>query len=514
MGAKSDLSKSDIAARWDAINRSQAVIEFELDGTIKHANDNFLDAMGYTLDEVKGKHHRIFVDADYAASAEYREFWAKLGSGEFHAGDYRRVAKDGHDVWINATYNPIMQKGKPVGVIKFASDITAQKLLDADRGGQLAALDASMATIEFDLDGTILTANPNFCVAMGYSVDEIVGKHHRIFAEPSYANSAEYADFWRRLRGGEYFSGEFRRIKKDGDEIWIQATYNPIADAKGEYYKVVKFATDVTASKQAMQVAGRAVDLAAASAQIGQLSGALRGDAERTSDQIHNAAAAAEEITASLETLSISTEDVRTGVGEVADGASSVAKVADEAVEIARQTNETVEKLARSSAEIGDVVRLITGIAEQTNLLALNASIEAARAGDAGRGFAVVAAEVKDLAEQTGRATTDIATRIEATQRDSSDAATAVEEITTTVAKISELQQEITTSILEQRTTTEEMAHNIADAAQASMGIADTMTSVAALAQTTADNAEAADTAAAETTRIADELQAMATTDA
>ena len=235
-----------------AIGRSQAVIEFQMDGTILSANGNFLKALGYTLDEVKGRHHSIFVDEAYRQSAEYRDFWARLNRGEYQSAEYRRMAKDGRDVWIQASYNPILDaKGVPVKVIKFATDITEQKLANANNFGQIAAISKSQAVIEFQMDGTILTANDNFLKTLGYTLDEVKGRHHSIFVDEAYRQSAEYRDFWARLNRGEYQSGEYRRIAKDGRDVWIQASYNPILDLRGKPAKVVKFATDVTQQKLA-----------------------------------------------------------------------------------------------------------------------------------------------------------------------------------------------------------------------------------------------------------------------
>ncbi len=240
---------ADLEGQLKAINTSQAVIEFDLDGTIRTANANFLGAMGYTLDEVQGQHHRIFVDAGEAASADYAAFWKSLGQGNFKSGQFRRIHKTGADVWIEATYNPILDAaGRPYKVVKFATDITEQKARNADFEGQLAAIGKSQAVIEFDLDGTIRTANANFLGAMGYTLDEVQGKHHRIFVDAGEAASADYAAFWDDLGRGTFKSGEFRRISKTGEDVWIEATYNPILDAAGQPYKVVKFATDITES--------------------------------------------------------------------------------------------------------------------------------------------------------------------------------------------------------------------------------------------------------------------------
>ncbi len=254
MDAASHVSHSqdlDLQAINTALNRVQAVIEFELDGTILHANDNFLHVLGYTLAEVQGKHHAIFCDPEYVKTTEYADFWAKLGRGEFDHGEYKRRAKDGREVWINASYNPILDAdGKPYKVIKFATDITASKRRNADYEGKIDAISKAQAVIEFRLDGTILDANDNFLKSVGYTLDEIKGKHHRMFCLPEYARSDEYAQFWHKLGQGEFDAGEYKRLTKDGREIWLNASYNPIFDVEGRPFKVVKFASDVTALKK------------------------------------------------------------------------------------------------------------------------------------------------------------------------------------------------------------------------------------------------------------------------
>jgi methyl-accepting chemotaxis protein len=245
-GIFSPKSSRDAQAQVAAINRSQAVIEFGMDGTIIAANQNFLDAMGYRLEEITGKHHSIFVQADQRDSIEYREFWARLNRGEFQSGEYKRIAKGGREVWIEASYNPVLDTdNQPVKVVK----ITPKKIVNLKDAGKMAAVNRAQAVIEFNLDGTIITANENFLSAMGYSLSEIQGKHHSIFVPPGERNSAAYSEFWAALNRGEYQVAEYKRIGKGGKEIWILATYNPLLDERGKPFGVVKFATDVTAQK-------------------------------------------------------------------------------------------------------------------------------------------------------------------------------------------------------------------------------------------------------------------------
>ncbi|HEY9455189.1 MAG TPA: PAS domain-containing methyl-accepting chemotaxis protein [Bradyrhizobium sp.] len=247
---KSNSAARDALAQSAAINRSQAVIEFRMDGTIITANQNFLDAMGYRLDEIQGKHHQMFAPPDLRGSEAYKAFWASLNRGEFQAGEYKRVGKGGREIWIQASYNPIMDNaGKPVKVIKFATDITEKKIRGMEDAGKISAIGRAQAVIEFNLDGTIITANENFLATVGYRLDEIQGKHHQMFVSPGERDSAAYREFWAKLGRGEYEAAEYKRFGKGGKEVWILASYNPILDEAGKPFKVVKFASDITADK-------------------------------------------------------------------------------------------------------------------------------------------------------------------------------------------------------------------------------------------------------------------------
>ena len=237
----------ELLSQLAAIDRSQATITFSLDGTIEHANENFLKTVGYSLAEIKGQHHSMFVEPAYRQSAEYRLFWDKLGRGEYDAGQYKRIGKGGKEIWIQASYNPLLdQSGKAYKVVKYATDITEQVMRNADFNGQLAAIKKAQAVIEFTLDGKIIDANDNFLNTLGYTLDEIKGQHHSMFVEPAYRQSAEYRLFWEKLGRGEYDAGQYKRIGKGGKEIWIQASYNPIMGPDGKPFKVVKYATDIT----------------------------------------------------------------------------------------------------------------------------------------------------------------------------------------------------------------------------------------------------------------------------
>jgi methyl-accepting chemotaxis protein len=501
-----------------ALDRSQAVIEFELDGTIITANDNFLGALGYRLDEVKGQHHRMFVEPGYAASREYQQFWADLRAGRYQAAEYKRLGKGGKEVWIQASYNPILDDhGAPIKVIKYATDTTAAKLQNADYAGQLAAISKSQAVIEFELDGTIRTANENFLATLGYRLDEIQGKHHRLFVEPAEAASREYQQFWRELADGKYQAAEYKRLGKGGKEVWIQAAYNPILDMNGKPFKVVKFATDITERIRQQerlrrlleQISGHANTLASSAEELTATATQMGANAEETSAQASVVSAASEQVSRNVQTVATGTEEMGASIREIAKNAADAAKVAAQAVRVADTTNTTVGKLGDSSAEIGKVIKVITSIAQQTNLLALNATIEAARAGEAGKGFAVVANEVKELAKETAKATEDISQKIEAIQGDTRGATQAIAEISAIINQINDISGTIASAVEEQTATANEISRNVSEAARGTAEIAQNITGVAQAARSTSDGASDSQSASDGLAKLASELQQL-----
>ncbi|MCD5355251.1 PAS domain-containing protein, partial [Kineosporia mesophila] len=277
------LRNADFEGKITAIDRSQAVIEFDLEGNVLTANALFCDLLGYRLDEIRGRHHRQFVSAEDSGSAEYRMFWDKLERGEFDSGEYKRITKSGQEVWIRATYNPILTaEGKPFKVVKFATDVTAEKLRNSEYAGRVTAIDRAQAVIEFDLDGKILVANDNFLKTMGYTQNEIAGQHHSIFCTQEYVLSEEYRDFWLRLQRGELRSGRFQRVGKYGRDVWIQASYNPILDLAGRPMKVIKYAYDITDQVQLEQRLKAKAD--AMSAAVQQLTESIEAISMSTSD--------------------------------------------------------------------------------------------------------------------------------------------------------------------------------------------------------------------------------------
>jgi len=447
----------------DALGKVQAIIEFELDGTIITANENFLSAMGYRLDEIKGNHHRLFVDSAYANSEEYRQFWQKLARGEFVSAEFKRFGKGGKEVWIEASYNPILDaKGRPFKVVKFAIDVTRQKMETAALLGKVEAIGRSQAVIEFDLNGTILTANENFLSVMGYRLDEVKGKHHRMFVEPDYANSADYQSFWEKLRGGQFQAAQFKRIGKGGKVVWIEASYNPILDLNGKPYRVVKFATDLSPRKaQNAKLADAFENGVKATVQ------SVASSAEEMQATAQTLAAAAEQTNQQSNTVSAATEELTSSVNEIARQIAHASDVIGAAVSEAKRSEQMVAELVGAAEMIGDVTNMIAGIASQTNLLALNATIEAARAGEAGKGFSVVASEVKQLAAQTAKATDEIGQQIRAIQGTSESTAKAIAEIASVIDRVSEISASISGAVEEQSAATREVSSNIVGVSRA-----------------------------------------------
>jgi methyl-accepting chemotaxis protein len=370
-----------------AIDRSMATIEFDTHGVVLSANDNFLKTMRYQAQDIIGKEHKQFCTAAYARSAEYGQLWSRLRAGEFVSATFLRITGDGQQVWLEASYNPIKDEtGKVMKVVKYAMDVTDKIQAESETKSKLSALDRAMGVIEFNLDGQILCANENLTRLLGYKEADLIGKNHRMLCPPELISSNEYRDFWQQLNRGEFFSGQFKRISRSGDTLWLEASYNPVYDANGKLVKVVKFASDITA-----RVEGHERD-ADSAAQAYHISVETQKVAEQGTEVIHQAASEMRQISSSIEASS-----------------------------------KIISQLGARSEQITTIVNTIRSIAEQTNLLALNAAIEAARAGDQGRGFAVVADEVRQLAGRTSRSTAEISEMIGMIQSETQQAITSMD---------------------------------------------------------------------------------------
>jgi methyl-accepting chemotaxis protein len=422
------IQSMEAAGKIAAMSRAQAVIEFNMDGTIVTANENFLGAMGYSLAEVQGQHHSMFVTPADRDSNAYREFWATLNRGNYQAAEYKRVGKGGREVWILATYNPILNEaGKPFKVVKFATDVTEQKLKATDSDGQIAAIGKSQAVIEFNMDGTIRTANQNFLSTLGYSLDEIKGKHHGMFVDSEDRNSHAYREFWETLNRGQYQAGEYKRIGKGGREIWIQASYNPILDLNSKPFKVVKYASDITAQAMARMKADRARAL--------------------------------------IDQVASGSDAMNSSIREISESMVKSRQTTSAAVERVEAADVQAQRLSSTTQAMGGIVKLIGDITGQINLLALNATIESARAGEAGRGFAVVASEVKNLANQAKQATDKIASEIESLNSVSGDVVSSLNSIKSAIESVNEYVTSTAAAVEEQSAVTGDMSTNMQRAA-------------------------------------------------
>ena len=531
---------SDASRILSAVSKSQAIIEFDLQGKVLTANENFCRALGYDLKEIVGNHHRMFCEPAYVATPAYHDFWARLGRGEYDAGTYKRLAKGNRDIWIQASYNPVFRNGKPVKVVKFAADVTEAKKKAIDDAGKLEALSRSQAVIEFLPTGEILTANENFCGAMGYTLSEIVGKHHSIFCEPAYARTEEYQRFWQRLAQGEFIANEFVRYGKGGKEIWIQAAYNPITDTDGKVYKVVKFATDVTSRMSAISELGGALRnlsegdltktlersfvpsmeqlrhdfnatirrlsdtlttvgenasaIAAGSRELGDSAEAFSRRTEQQAASVEETAAALEEITTTVADSSQRADEAGRLVAETKHGAEQSGTVVRSAVA-------AMDQIEKSSREITNIIGVIDDIAFQTNLLALNAGVEAARAGEAGKGFAVVAQEVRELAQRSASAAKEIKALITASSEH-------VKNGVGLVGQTGKALEQIVTQVGDINTN---VAAIVKASKEQTIGLREINSAINSLDQTTQQNAAMVEESTAASLRLANEADALHT---
>ncbi len=539
MSIRDLINMGSLAAEAAAIRRTQAVIEFEPSGKIVWANELFLQTIGYALTEIEGQHHSMFVEPGERAGADYQRFWTRLAAGEAMKAQFLRIGKGGNRIWLQAIYTPVMdQSGKVKKVVKFATDITAHKSEIADMEGKLIALEKVQAVIEFDLSGNILHANANFLAVTGYALDEIVGRHHRIFVAEEERSIPAYAQFWEKLRRGEYDEGRYRRIGKGGKTVWIQASYNPILDAMGAPVKVVKYATDITASKEneeqmefAIAEVGTVVQAAkdrdltkriavrnlnpknvelcegvnelvdTLAGLVGQVAVAAQGidtAAKEISMGADDLSKRTEEQASSLEETAATTEELAASVKASATNARNAATLASEATTAAQSGGDIAGEAVRAMARIEDasqkiqaITRVIDDIAFQTNLLALNAAVEAARAGEAGKGFAVVASEVRTLAQRSGEAAKDISALISSSNAEVGEGVKLVRKAGDSLTAILEASRKVAATIADISAAGGEQANGIDEMSQTVAHLDEMTQSNAALAEESAASANA-----------------------
>lgn len=456
MFSSSKASTKHIQAQMDALNRSQAVIEFDTKGIILNANQNFLKTLGYTLGDIKGQHHSMFVSPHEKNSEEYKEFWKSLSRGSYQSAEFKRVGANGRVVWIQATYNPLLNsRGETYAIVKFATDVTQRRLEKAKIQSQIDAIYRSQAVIEFNPDGIVLDANENFLTTLGYEKSEIVGKHHSMFVHEADKADSRYKAFWKNLRNGEYQQGDYCRRAKSGEEVWIQASYNPVFDINGNVDSIVKIATNIT--EKVLETKKRLLLQKRVDNDLSDIAQSISRSAEKSS----SVAAASDEANNSVQTMAAGAEELSASASEIASQLSKATDATREAVATAQATNTVVNGLTDSARKISEVIKLISDIAEQTNLLALNATIEAARAGDAGKGFAVVASEVKNLADQSAKASEEISAQISHVQMVSGQAADAISNIGSLIAEINDVASAVSCAVEEQSSVTAEITHSM-----------------------------------------------------
>ncbi len=496
------------SSQLKAINENYAVISFKPDGTILHANNNFLNVLGFSLSEIVGKNHKIFCDDTYVRTKEYQDFWIDLNKGYSQISEFKRVKKNKESIFIQASYIPVKnKKGEVYKVIKFAQDITEKKLLNLDHEGQLEAISKSQAVIEFDMSGIILHANKNFLDVVGYTLNEIVGKHHSIFCEDSYKESVEYQQFWRKLNNAEFESGEFLRIAKNGKKVWIQATYNPIMDFDKKPFKVVKYATDITSRKNKMfEIEENVEKLSDSLTHLSNTSSSMSKGAKVTMNGSKEVSSSISEVNNSIVNIHQKVEDMLSSIKSISESSSKGKKIALEAQEQSKSTSIAINKLDEESDKIGEVINIITQIAFQTNILSLNAAVEAATAGEAGKGFAVVAGEVRSLASRSDEAAKEITQAVELIQSLVKSSLESITKIDKTIEEITSMSTYISDSIEKQESVSNDVSQITSKTSNDIAEISNTMGEVSQSSQKSKQESEETVAASKELISVSNEL--------